>query len=35
VAELKAEQIQTFHQRLDDGRELGPLGCEIDPAPGG
>ncbi|HKI36799.1 MAG TPA: ATP-dependent Clp protease adaptor ClpS [Gemmataceae bacterium] len=35
VAELKAEQIQTFHQRLDDGRELGPLGCEIEPAPGG
>ena len=35
VAELKAEQIRTFHQRLDDGRELGPLGCEIEPAPGG
>jgi ATP-dependent Clp protease adaptor protein ClpS len=34
VAELKAEQIQTFHQKLDDGRELGPLGCEIEPAPG-
>jgi ATP-dependent Clp protease adaptor protein ClpS len=35
VAELKAEQILTFHQKLDDGRELGPLGCEIEPAPGG
>ena len=35
IAELKAEQIQTFHQKLADGRELGPLGCEIEPAPGG
>ena len=35
VAELKAEQIRTFHQQLEDGRELGPLGCEIEPAPGG
>jgi ATP-dependent Clp protease adaptor protein ClpS len=33
VAELKAEQIRTFHQKLDDGREIGPLGCEIEPAP--
>ena len=35
VAELKAEQIRTFHERRPDGRELGPLGCEIEPAPGG
>ena len=35
VAELKAEQIRTFHQKLDDGRDFGPLGCEIEPAPGG
>ena len=35
VAELKAEQIRTFHETLRDGRQLGPLGCEIEPAPGG
>jgi ATP-dependent Clp protease adaptor protein ClpS len=35
VAELKAEQIQTFHQtHPTDGRPLGPLGCTIEPAPG-
>jgi ATP-dependent Clp protease adaptor protein ClpS len=34
VAELKADQIRTFHETLDDGRELGPLGCEIEPAEG-
>jgi ATP-dependent Clp protease adaptor protein ClpS len=34
VAELKAEQIRTFHERRDDGRNFGPLGCEIEPAPG-
>ena len=34
VAELKAEQIQTFHETLPDGRQLGPLGCTIEPAPG-
>jgi ATP-dependent Clp protease adaptor protein ClpS len=34
VAELKAEQVQTFHQVREDGRELGPLGCTIEPAPG-
>jgi ATP-dependent Clp protease adaptor protein ClpS len=35
VAELKAEQLQTFHEiREHDGAELGPLGCVIEPAPG-
>jgi ATP-dependent Clp protease adaptor protein ClpS len=33
-AELKVEQIRTFHQTLDDGRQLGPLGCEVEPAEG-
>ena len=36
VAELKAEQIQTFHEiHPDTGAPLGPLGCTIEPAPGG
>ena len=36
VAELKAEQIRTFHEiREVDGKQLGPLGCTIEPAPGG
>jgi ATP-dependent Clp protease adaptor protein ClpS len=36
VAELKAEQIGTFHEIRDrDGRDLGPLGCSVEPAPGG
>ena len=36
VAELKAEQIQTFHEiRALDNRPLGPLTCTIEPAPGG
>jgi ATP-dependent Clp protease adaptor protein ClpS len=35
VAELKAEQIQTFHEvRERDGTQLGPLGVEVEPAPG-
>lgn len=35
VAELKAEQIRTFHEiREVDGAKLGPLGCTIEPAPG-
>lgn len=34
VAELKAEQIQTFHEvRESDGGSLGPVGCVIEPAP--
>ncbi len=34
VAELKAEQVQTFHEvRASDGTKLGPLGCTIEPAP--
>ena len=36
VAELKVEQIQTFHENSPvDNRPLGPLGCTIEPAPGG
>lgn len=36
VAELKLEQIQTFHEvREADGKKLGPVGCTIEPAPGG
>ena len=36
VAELKAEQIRTFHEvRERDGADLGPLGCSVEPAPGG
>ncbi len=33
VAELKCEQIGTFHEvRAADGKKLGPLGCSIEPA---
>ncbi len=35
VAELKLEQILTFHEERDDGRKFGPLSCRIEPAPGG
>lgn len=35
-AELKQEQVTTFHEKhWKDGRDLGPLGCDIEPAPGG
>lgn len=35
VAELKVEQMRTFHEtRAEDNRQLGPLGCYIEPAPG-
>lgn len=34
VAELKAEQIRTFHEVRDSGAKLGPLGCAVEPAPG-
>jgi len=35
VAELKLEQIETFHEtRAADGAKLGPLTCSIEPAPG-
>lgn len=34
VAELKAEQIRTFHEvRAFDSARLGPLRCYIEPAP--
>jgi ATP-dependent Clp protease adaptor protein ClpS len=32
VAELKAEQILSFHEIRADGRKLGPLGVSIEPA---
>lgn len=32
VAELKAEQIQSFHEVRPDGRKFGPLGVSIEPA---
>jgi ATP-dependent Clp protease adaptor protein ClpS len=35
VAELKADQIRSFHETLDQGgAKLGPLTCYIEPAPG-
>jgi ATP-dependent Clp protease adaptor protein ClpS len=34
VAELKAEQICSFHEVRSDGTKFGPLGCYIEPAPG-
>jgi ATP-dependent Clp protease adaptor protein ClpS len=35
VAELKIEQISTFHEtRESDGVKLGPLSCVLEPAPG-
>src|SRR5262245_48601435 len=35
VAELKAEQVQTFHEvREREKTDLGPLSCTIEPAPG-
>lgn len=33
VAELKLEQIRSFHEKRS-GRDLGPLGCVIEPAVG-
>jgi ATP-dependent Clp protease adaptor protein ClpS len=32
VAELKVEQIRTFHETRSDGAKLGPLECDIEPA---
>jgi ATP-dependent Clp protease adaptor protein ClpS len=33
VAELKAEQMSTFHEtRVRDNKELGPVGVRIEPA---
>jgi ATP-dependent Clp protease adaptor protein ClpS len=34
VAELKVEQIHTLPE-IREGRDLGPLSCVIEPAPGG
>lgn len=31
VAELKQEQVQSFHEKRA-GKDLGPLGCSIEPA---
>jgi ATP-dependent Clp protease adaptor protein ClpS len=33
VAELKVDQIRSFHEIHGDGRKLGPLGVTIEPAP--
>jgi ATP-dependent Clp protease adaptor protein ClpS len=35
VAELKADQVRTFHEIRAGGRSLGPIRCHIEPAPGG
>ncbi len=32
VAELKVEQISSYHEIHADGRKLGPLGVTIEPA---
>jgi ATP-dependent Clp protease adaptor protein ClpS len=34
VAELKVEQIQSFHEISASGEKFGPLGVTIEPAPG-
>jgi ATP-dependent Clp protease adaptor protein ClpS len=34
VAELKVEQVRTYHEKRG-ARDLGPLGCTVEPAPGG
>ena len=34
VAELKMEQMQSFHEIKPNGQKLGPLGVRIEPAPG-
>lgn len=35
VAELKADQIRSFHEtNPDNGAKLGPLSCYIEPTPG-
>jgi len=33
LAELKVEQVGTLHEK-QDGADIGPLGCDIEPAPG-
>ncbi len=33
LAELKVEQITSLHEK-QDGADIGPLGCDIEPAPG-
>jgi ATP-dependent Clp protease adaptor protein ClpS len=33
VAELKVEQIRSFHEVRSDGKKFGPLDCSIEPAP--
>ena len=34
VAELKLEQMLSFHETREGGVNLGPLGVRIEPAPG-
>ena len=29
--EFRLEQIMTFHEKHADGRDLGPLGCRLEP----
>jgi ATP-dependent Clp protease adaptor protein ClpS len=33
LAELKVEQVTSLHEK-QDGTDIGPLGCDIEPAPG-
>jgi ATP-dependent Clp protease adaptor protein ClpS len=33
-AELKVEQVSTFHEDRPGGVKLGPLSCTMEPAPG-
>ena len=32
VAELKLDQLRTFHEKHGDGHDLGPVRCRIEPA---
>jgi ATP-dependent Clp protease adaptor protein ClpS len=34
VAELKMEQMQSFHEIAQNGKKFGPLAVRIEPAPG-
>jgi ATP-dependent Clp protease adaptor protein ClpS len=32
VAELKLDQLRTFHEKRGNDQDLGPLRCRIEPA---
>ena len=32
VAEFKLDQLRTFHEKRGEDRDLGPVGCRIEPA---